>query len=55
MLNAMSIYDVLPYEMELKRLSGEDFVKRLLIHFMAVSKDGELMIHPKAKPVISPF
>lgn len=55
MLNAMSIYDVLPYELELKRLSGEDFIKRLFIHFMAVTKDGQLKIYPKAKPVIPPF
>jgi hypothetical protein len=54
-MNTINIYDILPYEMQLKRLTSQEFTKRLLVGFLMATNDGELKILPRARPIMPPF
>jgi hypothetical protein len=41
--------------MELRRLSSEEFLKKILLNFVQITQEGDLMIYPRAKSIIAPF
>lgn len=54
-VNVINIYDVLPYEIDFRWLSNQQFIKRIFVNFLSVSSEGELSVFPRAKSIFEPF
>lgn len=54
-IHIINVYDILPYEIEIKKITSQEFAKRLLVGFLMASEEGELQILPRARPVVDPF
>ena len=54
-LTCMNISDVLPYELEVQRMSSDQFCRRVFVHFIGISQNRSVEIRPHSSGLLGPY